>query len=81
MKLIDGRKLRHEALEQLRINAVLRVEAGESPEVVIKAIGFERACIYRWIAKYRFGGIDALKSHTGTSKNTKKIISPLSFFI
>lgn len=62
MKEFDGRKLSHEALEQLRINAVLRVEAGESPENVIKAIGFERACIYRWIAKYRFGGIESLKS-------------------
>lgn len=62
MKKLDGRKLSHEALEQLRINAVQRVEAGESPEVVIKSIGFERVCIYRWIAAYRSGGIDALKA-------------------
>jgi len=62
MKLLDGRKLSHEALEQLRINAVLRVEAGESPEVVIKSIGFQRVCIYRWIAAYRSGGIEALRA-------------------
>jgi len=62
MKQLDGRKLSHEALEQLRINAVLRVEAGESPEVVIKSIGFERVCIYRWLAAYRTGGIAALKA-------------------
>jgi len=62
MKENDGRRLNHEALEQIRITAVKRVEAGESPEVVIKSIGFERVCIYRWIAAYRSGGIEALKS-------------------
>jgi transposase len=68
MKDTDGRRLSHEALEQLRINAVLRVEAGESPEVVIRSIGFERACIYHWIAKYRFGGIEALKSRKAAGR-------------
>lgn len=62
MKMNDGRKLSHQALQQIRITAVQRVERGESPEVVIKSIGFERVCIYRWLAAYRSGGIDALKS-------------------
>ena len=62
MKENDGRKLSHEALEQIRMTAVKRVEAGESPEVVIKGIGFERICIYRWIAAYRSHGIEALKA-------------------
>lgn len=68
MKVTDGRKLSHEAREQLRINAVMRVEAGESPEVVLKSIGCERVCIYRWIAKYRFGGIEALKSRKASGR-------------
>ena len=62
MKELDGRRLSHEALEQIRITAVKRVEAGESPEEVIRSIGFERVCIYRWIARYRAGGIEALKA-------------------
>lgn len=62
MKELDGRKLNHAALEQLRINAVLRVENGESPEVVIKSIGFERACIYKWLAVYKSAGLDGLKA-------------------
>lgn len=62
MKENDGRRLSHETLEQIRVTAVKRVEAGESPEDVIKSIGFERVCIYRWIAAYRSGGLDALKS-------------------
>jgi transposase len=62
MKDNDGRKLSHEALQQIRITAVKQVEAGESPEDVIKAIGFERVCIYRWLSAYRSGGIEALKA-------------------
>jgi transposase len=62
MESRDGRKIGHEALEEIRIRAVLQVENGESPEVVIKALGFDRTCIYRWIATYREGGIEALKA-------------------
>lgn len=62
MKTLDGRKLNHEALEAIRIRAVLQVERGESPETVIKSLGMDRSCIYKWIAKYREGGLDALKA-------------------
>jgi len=41
---------------------VKRVEASEGPEVVIKALGFHRGQIYEWLALYREGGIEALKS-------------------
>ena len=62
MKTLDGRKLNHEELEAIRIRAVLQVERGESPETVIKSLGMDRSCIYKWIAKYREGGLDALKA-------------------
>jgi len=62
MKTLDGRKLNHEALEAIRIRAVLQVERGESPETVIKSLGMDRTCIYKWIAKYREGGLKALKA-------------------
>jgi len=62
MKITDGRKLKHDVLEAIRIRAVRQVEAGESPEVVIKALGMTRGCIYKWIAKCREGGADALKA-------------------
>lgn len=61
MKNLDGRSLSHAAREEIRIRAVLRVESGESPEEVIAALGFHRSCIYDWLAKYREGGIEALK--------------------
>jgi transposase len=58
----DGRKLSHEALEQLRKVAVQRVQNGESPEEVIRSLGFARSCIYEWLAAYRSGGWDALRA-------------------
>jgi transposase len=58
----DGRKLDHKTLTELRQRAVARVQAGESPEVVVRALGFCRACIYNWLAKYRAGGWHALRA-------------------
>ena len=58
----DARKLDHKTLEEIRIRAVERVQAGESPEVVVAALGFSRACIYNWLARYRAGGWAALKA-------------------
>lgn len=57
---MDGRKLSHEAREAIRIRAVDRVQAGESPEDVVRTLGFHRSCIYDWLARYREGGIEAL---------------------
>lgn len=62
MKKIDARKLSHETLEEIRIRAVKQVQSGESPEVVIAALGMSRACIYEWLASYRSGGWDALRA-------------------
>jgi transposase len=59
----DGRKLSKAAREQLRITAAKRVLAGEGPEEAIRAIGFNRRCIYQWLAAYRSGGFEALKDN------------------
>lgn len=62
MREFDGRQLDHKTREAIRIRAVKRIEAGESPEVIAATLGFHRSCIYDWIAKYREGGIEALKA-------------------
>lgn len=62
MRETDGRKLKHAVLEAIRIRAVRQVEQGESPETVIKALGMNRRTIYKWIARYREGGTEALKA-------------------
>ena len=71
MNEFDGRKIDRKALEEIRIRAVKRVEAGESPEVVIKALGLTRARIYEWIAKYREGGIEALRRRKASGRPPK----------
>ena len=58
----DGRALDHKTLEAIRIRAVEQVEAGESPEDVVRTLGFGRTVIYGWLAKYREGGRDALRA-------------------
>lgn len=58
----DGRALDHRTLEEIRIRAVQQVEAGESPEDLIRMLGFGRTVIYDWLAKYREGGLEALKA-------------------
>jgi transposase len=59
MKRRDARALDHKTLQEIRIRAVERVQAGESPEAVIQALGFTRSCIYTWLARYH-GGLTAL---------------------
>ena len=71
MNELDGRKINRKALEAIRIRAVKRVESGESPEVVIKALGLTRPRIYEWIAKYREGGVEALRSRTSSGRPSK----------
>jgi transposase len=71
MKTLDGRKLSPKTLEEIRIRAVQRVQDGESPERVIDALGFSRACIYNWLARYRSGGWHGLKTGARTGRPTK----------
>ena len=61
MAKLDARKLDHKTREALRIRAVQQIEAGESPEVVARALGVHRSAVYQWLARYREGGIEALK--------------------
>jgi transposase len=61
-KTVDARCFSHEALEQMRISAVERVEAGESPEYVASGLGINRRTIYRWLEAYHYGGEEALKA-------------------
>ncbi|MGB5987144.1 MAG: helix-turn-helix domain-containing protein, partial [Desulfobacterales bacterium] len=73
MKTHDGRKIGPKAMEEIRIHAVERVQDGESPELVIQSLGFSRACIYNWLARYRAGGWHALR--TGQRSGRPKKLS------
>ena len=58
----DGRKLDHTTLEQLRIRAVQQIQAGAHPEAIAEALGLARSTVFAWMAKYRQGGLDALRA-------------------
>ena len=62
MREDDGRKLDHKTLEQLRIRAVRQVEQGAHPEDIAAGLGMTRAAVYGWLAKYREGGLEALRA-------------------
>lgn len=67
----DARSMDRKALEAIRIRAVQRVQAGESPEAVIKTLGMSRACIYNWLALYRAGGWDALRERKAPGRKPR----------
>jgi transposase len=58
----DGRKLDHTTLEVLRLRAIDQVEAGVHPEDVATTLGMHRKTVYKWLAKSREGGRDALRA-------------------
>jgi transposase len=59
---VDGRKLSHEKLEEMRIAAVKAVQAGESPTAVARRLGLYTNRIFIWLAAYRAGGWQALRA-------------------
>ena len=50
-----GARHRSEAFLEERLDAVKRVEAGESPETVAAGMGINRRTIYRWLEAYHYG--------------------------
>jgi hypothetical protein len=75
MKEMDDRKFSHEAIEEIRIRQVMRVEAGQRPELVSEALGFHSSVIHIWIALYREGDFEAFKE----KKTTGLLPRPTSF--
>lgn len=59
---LDARALTYGSLTDLRRRGVQSVLEGESPEVVVRALGISRQTIYNWLALYRSGGWGALEA-------------------
>ena len=68
---IDGRKLDHKTLENIRRMAVHRVREGESPRAVIESYGMHRTVIYKWLQAAEVGGAEALASTKGSGRPPK----------
>jgi transposase len=59
----DGRKLDHGTLEALRIRTVRQIEnEGVHPDEAVQALGMARSTVFKWLAAYREGGVDALRA-------------------
>lgn len=58
----DGRKLDHQTLEAIRIRAVEQIQAGVHPEDVAESLGMDRSTVFAWVAKFREGGVEALRA-------------------
>ena len=67
----DCRRLNHWELTALRKQAVMQVQAGESPEQMAKAMGINRTTIYDWLAAYRKGGLSALEARKRGGRKAK----------
>ena len=65
---VDGRKLSHAKLEEIRFAAVKAVQAGQSPSAVARAMGLYSNRIFVWLAAYRSGGWDALRSRKASGR-------------
>lgn len=59
---VDGRKLSHQKLEEIRIQAVKAVQSGKSPSEVSRELGLYPNRVFVWLAAYRSGGWDALRA-------------------
>ena len=65
---IDGRKLSHAKLEEIRFKAVKAVQGGQAPTAVAREMGLYTNRIFVWLATYRAAGCDALRARKGTGR-------------
>lgn len=65
---IDGRKLSHAKLEEIRFKAVKGVQEGQPPTAVARTMGLYPNRVFVWLAMYRAGGWDALRASKGSGR-------------
>ena len=72
MSKIDGCKIPHRVRETIRMEAIQKWLDGATVKSLAEEYGTDESCIYRWTARYRKGGMDALKTRPiAHSKNAK----------
>jgi len=59
---IDGRKLDHATLQDIRFRAVKAVQQGKAPTEVARDMGLYANRVFVWLAAYRSGGWGALEA-------------------
>jgi len=76
---VDGRKIDHAKLEELRIAAVKAVQEGATPTEAARAVGVDVRRVFEWLAMYRAGGWHALRSKTATGRPKKLSAQQIKF--
>ncbi len=57
---MDGRKISHERLQDIRLSAIEEYSHGIPPQTIAEKLGLSRSCVYRWVKNYKHGGQPAL---------------------
>ena len=68
---IDGRKISRERLAEIRIEVVRRVEGGERPSDVARAMELGTNRVFEYLARYREGGAQALERRKAPGRPTR----------
>lgn len=68
---MDARNFDYKTLTELRKRSVGSLQEGQSPEIVVKALGIDRGTMYRLFSRYRQGGRHGLDANTRGGKKTK----------
>lgn len=68
---IDGRKIPRKQLENIRLEVVRRVKAGERPSHVAKSMGLGPNRVFEYLARYRQGGQQALRAKKASGRPVK----------
>jgi len=75
----DARALDHKTLEEMRIRAVEAVQSGQRVEVVAETMGLSRSTVFGWMARYRAGGWEALKTKPVPGRPAKITVSQMEW--
>lgn len=67
----DGRTLTSVGKEALRLRVIKLILDGAKPEELAKALDINIRTIYTWLAKYHYGGDDALKTQPKSGRPPK----------
>lgn len=71
MKSNDCRRLSPEQQDEIRRRAVSRVHSGEPPTEVARSMDVSTSSVFLWLARYRSGGWDGLKTGKRSGRPAK----------
>jgi transposase len=76
---IDGRKIPRKELEKIRLEVITLVKQGMTPTEVAKKMGLGTNRVFEYLARYREGGINAIKSKKATGRPPKITASQMKW--